>query len=116
MTVKIEVFTSPTCPHCPNAIKAVKEVVNELDYVDVVELNSMSPEGQRKANLYGIMSVPTTIITGPGSNQPLGLTGTPSKKGLKNMIEVAEGLKELEEPKNLSQLIKNKIGSLFKKE
>lgn len=77
--VKVEVFYSPTCPYCPIARRMVAEVVPQFgDKVEVEEVNTWTPEGQRRAVAYGIHAVPTIAIAGkvkfvgvPGSKEEL---------------------------------------------
>ncbi len=90
MVVKIEVFTSSTCPHCPRAISLVNEFV-EKGQVELVETNIGSPEGQKRSGEFGIRAVPTLLVVGPGSEDPIGLRGVPSKDTLVKVIEIAEG-------------------------
>ena len=99
MRATIEVFTSPTCPHCPSAKKLAFEVAKERDDVVVKEMSTATHEGQRKAKRYGIMSVPTLIIQGPASSQPIGLRGTPPRKGLIKAIDISLGLDQWKEKK-----------------
>jgi len=108
-TVKVEVFTSPTCPHCPSAIRIAREVAREFQgQVRVIEVSTATPSGSRRARKYGIMSVPTVIVTGPGSVESLGHRGTPSRKTLKKLIKIALG-DEYDEKKEgfLSRLLKS---------
>lgn len=63
--VKLELFYSPTCPYCPLAKKMVAEVAPQFgDKLDVEEVNTWTPEGQRRAIAYGIHAVPTIAIAG----------------------------------------------------
>jgi thioredoxin 1 len=93
MVVEIEVFTSPTCPHCPRAVSLVKEFVDK-GQVELVETNIGSPEGKQKADEFEIRAVPTLLVRGPGSEEPIGLRGVPSRDTLVKVIEIAEGRKE----------------------
>jgi len=99
MRATVEVFTSPTCPHCPSAKKLAHEVAKEMDDVVVKEMSTATHEGSRKAKRYGIMSVPTIIITGPASPEPIGLRGTPPKKGLIKAINISLGKDKWKEKK-----------------
>lgn len=97
---KVVVFTSPTCPHCPPTKKLVSEVASEKDDVEYEEMSTATPEGSRRAQELGIMSVPTIIITGPGSEQPIGLAGLPPRKGLEKAINISLGKDRFKEEKN----------------
>ena len=49
MTVRIELFYSPTCPYCPEAKRILREVLESIDrefHVD--EVNVFSPEGLKE--------------------------------------------------------------------
>lgn len=101
--VKIEVFTSPTCPHCHPALDFAKQIAKQIkkergDYIKVVELSTATPSGQKKATQFGVMSVPTTFVTGPKSAEKIAFRGLPSKKGLLKAIDISLGLSEWEEP------------------
>jgi len=80
MTVRLELFYSPTCHLCPRA----REVVMSLDEdkVEVEEVNVLSTEGLRRAEDYSIRSVPTIVLNGR-----IKLTGVPSKGNLIKMIQ-----------------------------
>ena len=95
----VQVFTSPTCPHCPPTKKLVETVANERDDVIYQEMSTATPEGSAGAQKYGIMSVPTIIITGPGSEQPIGIAGLPPRKGLEKAINISLGLDKFKEEK-----------------
>lgn len=80
MTVRLELFYSPTCQICPRA----REVVMSLDEdkVEIKEVNVLSTEGLRRAEDYSIRSVPTIVLNGK-----IKLTGVPSKGSLIKMIQ-----------------------------
>ncbi|MBT4334604.1 thioredoxin [archaeon] len=99
MTVKLEVFTSPTCPHCPHAVKVAKEVREEKPYIHIIETSTGTNDGMKRARHYSIMAVPTILVTGAESEQPIGLKGVPSKTSLIKAIDVAEGNSKFIEPK-----------------
>ena len=84
MTVIIEIFTSPTCIYCPAAKKIVEEVAGKD--ITVVEHSSATPEGRRRASEFGIQSVPTIFVSGPGTKEIIGFRGSPSKEGLLKAI------------------------------
>ncbi len=81
MTVKLELFYSPTCQICPRA-KEVVMSLDEADEMEIEEVNILSPEGLRRAEDYGIRSVPTIVLNGK-----IKLTGIPSKSNLTKMIQ-----------------------------
>lgn len=89
MKATVNVFFSPTCPHCPSAKNLAREISKERDDIDVKEINTMTQEGSMLANQFGIMSVPTIIIL--GNDQPIGMTGTPSKGHFNKAIDIALG-------------------------
>jgi len=84
MTVIIEIFTSPTCIYCPQAKKTVEEVVDED--ITVVEHSAATPEGRKRAQEFGIQSVPTIFVSGPKTKEMIGFRGNPSKEGLLKAI------------------------------
>lgn len=106
-TLLIEVFTSPTCSHCPAAVKATKELFekhNELKS-DVVwkEVSTGTPSGYNKARSYGILSVPTIIMTNLKTNERFGITGVPSDKKYIDMIHKGLGVSEEKNTKENSE-------------
>lgn len=103
----VQVFTSPTCPHCPPTKKLVESVINERDDAVYQEMSTVTPEGSMKAREYGIMSVPTIIITGPASDQPIGIAGLPPKKGLEKAINISLGLDKFKEDKSKKGFLSN---------
>ena len=90
-TVKIEIFTSPTCPHCPNAKKAVMKFAEGKDFIKVVETSTATNDGQRRARTYDVRSVPTLFITSQNYPDKIGYVGVPSDNGLKKMTDIALG-------------------------
>lgn len=91
MKVKIEVFTSPTCPHCPHAKKAAAEFAKDNDEIKVVETSTATNEGRKRSQNFGVRSVPTLFITGPGTSERIGFVGTPSQSQLRRMANIALG-------------------------
>lgn len=108
MTVKIEIFTSPTCPNCPSAKNLVREIGKEIDDVKVVETTTATKQGSRRARSLNIMSVPTIFVTGPEFGR-IGFRGLPPRQRLLDAIAIAKGEKKWEEPKSLMQKLKEKI-------
>ncbi|MDI6724553.1 MAG: MJ0307 family thioredoxin [Methanobacterium sp.] len=81
MTVKIEVFTSPSCPYCPMAIEVVDAVKKEMqDAIEVEKIDIM--KDREKAIEYGLMAVPAVAINGV-----VKFVGAPEKEDLKNAIQ-----------------------------
>ena len=99
MRAKVQLFTSPTCPHCHHARQVMAELVKERKDFDYVELSTATSAGSRAASRYQIMSVPTFIITGPGFVDPIGLVGGQSKKVINKYLDIALGLREVDEAK-----------------
>lgn len=108
MTVKIEIFTSPTCPNCPPAKNLVYQISKEVDDVKVVEMSTATKQGSRRAQSLHVMSVPTIFVTGPEFDR-MGFRGLPPKQGLLDAIAIAKGEKKWEEPKSFMQKLKEKI-------
>ena len=46
---KVYLFTSPTCPHCPSAKKFINNFKATREDFDLIELSTITPEGQKKA-------------------------------------------------------------------
>jgi predicted DsbA family dithiol-disulfide isomerase len=97
MKAIVELFTSPTCPHCPPAKKALEEVAKERSDFTLAVYSTMTQEGQLKAEQYGIEGVPTAIISGPATEQPMGIPGEQSKKTYNDFIDIALGKKTVKE-------------------
>ncbi len=112
--VKIEVFTSPTCPHCPHAKKAAFDFAGERDYVKVVESSTATSKGKKRADNFGVRSVPTLFITGPGTPDRIGFVGTPSQKQLEKMTKIALGKENWPEEKGLFSRIAEKLNIKIK--
>ncbi len=94
--VKIEVFTSPTCPHCRWAIKVSQEIEGERADVKVVETSTATREGSKRAEIYGVISVPTVFVKGPKSDI-IAFRGTPMKKELNHAIDISLGRSQMPE-------------------
>ena len=63
MSVTVELFYSSTCPHCPEAKRTLTEVFDRIDAeIHFEEVNVLTPDGIKRAEEYGVMAVPTTII------------------------------------------------------
>jgi predicted DsbA family dithiol-disulfide isomerase len=94
---KVYLFTSPTCPHCPSAKKFADEFKKTRDDFQLIDMSMATREGEKAAKKYDVMSVPTFIIRGPGYPGPIGLRGIQSKETMNKFIDVALGLKSLED-------------------
>ena len=111
--VKIEIFTSPTCPYCTSAIKIAKQVAKEYNgKVKVIETSTATGKGARRARKFGIMSVPTVFVSGPATMEILAHRGTPSTKRLKQMVNIALGIEDVQ--KNNGSGLFNRILRLLK--
>jgi small redox-active disulfide protein 1 len=86
MSIKVEVFTSPSCPYCPMAVELVEEVKKEMpDELEVEKIDIM--KDREKAVEYNLMAVPAIALNGV-----VKFVGAPSKE------ELVEALKaELKE-------------------
>ena len=113
MSVKILVFTSPTCPYCPSAVKAVKAIKDEVKDLTIEEVSTASPNGNRLAKKHGIMSVPTTIVIGKASEN-IGFRGAPSRQSLLKAINIAKGIEKFEEKVGFLENLKYIIHKRFK--
>jgi predicted DsbA family dithiol-disulfide isomerase len=107
---KVYLFTSPTCPHCPSAKRFIHDFKKVRDDFYLIELSTATNVGQRKAKQFDVMSVPTFIIKGPGYNGNIGLKGAQSDKEMNKYIDIALGIKSLEEPKKERKPLEFKIG------
>lgn len=94
---KVMLFTSPTCPHCPHAKKFIHNFRNERNDFELIEYSTATHEGQKKAEKYNVMSVPTFIIIGPGFPDPIGLIGVQNNETMNKYIDIALGHKTLED-------------------
>ena len=84
-------FTSPTCPHCPSAKRFAEEYFKDKTDVEFYYLSTMDPEGAEVAKEFGIRSVPTFILAGPGKETPIGITGTPSEQHMNRILSMVRG-------------------------
>ncbi len=109
---KVYLFTSPTCPHCPPAKKFMQNFKSTRDDCDFIELSTMDHEGQRKAEQFDVMSVPTFIVKGPGYNGNIGLRGVQSNDSMNKYIDIALGKRSLDEQKKEKKPLEFKIGRL----
>jgi glutaredoxin len=112
----IEIFTSPGCPHCPNAVKVVKEIEGEREDFIFREFNTFYPEGKERAKQFEVSSVPTIFVRGPGHDEILAITGTPSKGKLNELIDLSQGKKSLEEVSKEKGFFESLFGKKIKLE
>lgn len=111
---KVYLFTSPTCPNCPPAKKFMENFKGQRDDFVYHDISTASPKGQRQAQNFGIRSVPTFVIKGPGYPDPIGLVGVQSDKSMNKYLDVSLGLREVEEKKSLRDKLREgiKLGPL----
>lgn len=102
---KVYLFTSPTCPHCPTAKRFIAEFKKERQDFDVLDLSTMTPQGQKYARKFQVMTVPTFIIKGPGNPDFLGIRGSPSKETMNKYLDMSFG----------KEIIQNQKKSFFEK-
>lgn len=81
MTLKVEVFTSPSCPYCPMAEQLVEEAKNEIGDEMEVEVINIMTDRQRAVD-YGIMAVPAIAINGV-----VEFVGAPTKEELMTKLK-----------------------------
>ncbi len=94
---KVMLFTSPTCPHCPHAKKFINNFKSERSDFELIEYSTLSHDGEKAAQKYDVMSVPTFIIKGPGFPDPIGLRGTQTSEVMHKYIDIALGNKTLDD-------------------
>lgn len=105
--VKIEVFYSKTCPHCGSQKELAKSLENENVKVKLTDTGRK----RRRAKRYGVRSVPTTLVSGPGVKGNMGFRGTMSRKRLENAVKVARGEMEVDDFR--SENIVEKVKKIF---
>jgi len=93
---KVYLFTSPTCPNCPPAKEFIRKFMKERNDFTLEEISTISPDGERKARKFEVMSVPTFIIIGKGYPHPIGLRGNQSFKSMNKYLDLSYG-KEVKE-------------------
>ena len=84
MKVFVEVITAPNCPHSPKAFRAAQRIVTTMKDVVLEEVNTITQQGQERADSYGIKSTPVIAINGR-----VAYVGLPKEPELKHMIEMA---------------------------
>jgi predicted DsbA family dithiol-disulfide isomerase len=115
--LKIEVFTGPRCPNCPHAVKATKKLLKDnpklRERVKWVEVSTGTRRGQKRAQRYGIRSVPTIILTNK-NGEKRGVRGTPSQDRYLDYVyqmlgeEVPENMVEKGEKKGFFERLFNR--------
>ena len=109
---KVYLFTSPTCPNCPPAKAFINRFKQTRDDFVLWELSTATSQGQTKARKYGVRSVPTFIIQGPGYASPIGLIGVQSEKSMNKYLDLSFGIEpEQEEKTSFKQKIKTLFGA-----
>lgn len=104
--VKLEIFYSKTCPNCPAQKQLAEKLAEEEDDVKA-KMTNVSRNQQRAQN-HGVRAVPTTIISGPGVEEKMGLRGVTREEKLRQMVKVAKGELDPEEVKSDSIVTKIK--------
>lgn len=84
-------FTSPTCPHCPSAKQFGKEYFVDKEDVEFYALDATDPRSSEPARVFGVRSVPTFILVGPGEKAPVGVSGTPSREHMDRVLARVRG-------------------------
>jgi len=110
----VYLFTSPTCPNCPPAKRFIEGFSKERDDFILKEMSTATHEGSKKSKKFGIRSVPTFIIKGPGYPEAIGLIGLQSEKAMHKYIDLSYGIEKKEEKSGFMDRFKNgiKIGKL----
>ncbi len=107
---KVYLFTSPTCSHCPSAKKFIHNFKFTRDDFDLIEYSTITEEGQKKAEHFDVMSVPTFIVKGPGYNGNIGLRGIQSNDVMNKYLDIVLGKRSIEDPKKEKKPLEIKIG------
>jgi len=102
-------FHSPFCSHCGPAKKMVERVKKKRDDFELHQFNTNTDLGVKKATEIKIVSTPTFIINGPGYHENIGLKGSQSEEVLNKYIDIALGIKKLEEPKSLLERLRSLV-------
>ncbi|MBI2547313.1 MAG: thioredoxin family protein [Candidatus Aenigmarchaeota archaeon] len=61
--VKVQLVYTKSCVYCPIAKGLFKDLKKQYKF-DYEEIDAMSPEGQKMASKFSIMSVPTIVVDG----------------------------------------------------
>lgn len=108
----IELFYSRTCPNC----KPQKELFESKDFDAEVRMTNVSEQSERAKKL-GVRSVPTTIVTGSGIDNPIGFTGLMTEEKVRKAVKVASGRADesILESESVFSLLKEKFKDIFKR-
>jgi len=93
----VYLFTSPTCPHCPAAKRFINKFKKTREDFVLIDVSTATRNREKLAKKFGVMSVPTFIIRGPGYPRNIGLSGVQSEDSMNKFIDLAVGLKSEEE-------------------
>jgi thioredoxin 1 len=81
--VEINVLKTRMCPHCPKASELAKKVAQKIGNGTVVKETFLdTPDGNRIAMKYRVMTVPAIVI-----NEKLRFTGMPSEAALISAVK-----------------------------
>ncbi len=105
----VYLFTSPTCPYCPAAKSFIREFKKTRNDFVLKELSTATPEGRKQAQKFGVMSVPTFIIKGPGYPHLIGLRGVQSAAAMNKYLDMSYGSYEEEQKPSLREKLREGI-------
>jgi protein-disulfide isomerase len=108
--VKIYLFTSQTCPHCPLAKEELQQLLQQRHDIDAEFLDVHSSRGQELGREFGLKSVPTYVIQGPGHKGNMGLNGSQGLEKLNKFVDVALGKIDLKKNEKGFKGFLKKIG------
>lgn len=107
---KVRVFTTVTCPHCPGAKRMVKEVVKKRNDAVVLEHSNATAAGMKIMNQYGIQTVPTVMVSGPGFHKTL-VVDPLTEGNLVGAIEITQGKRIPKQEKSFFEKVKEKFSA-----
>jgi len=96
----VKLFTSPTCPHCKPAREMMEHFAREEKDYTYKEYSMAKKEGHLEAEKLGVVRVPTFIISGPGYDELIGLTGQQKEEAINKYIDIALGKAQVKENKS----------------
>jgi glutaredoxin len=79
--VKVTLVTAQWCHYCPTAKKVWRELKEKFNF-EYEEIDYESPEGEKLADKFSIVSVPTTII-----DDQIVFVGVPDKNKASKTLE-----------------------------
>jgi glutaredoxin len=79
--VKVTLVTAQWCHYCPTAKKVWRELKEKFNF-EYEEIEYESPEGEKLADKFSIVSVPTTII-----DDQIVFVGVPDKDKASKTLE-----------------------------